>query len=97
MQIDIQETGPLPDSFQFAVTILVWCLPERLLWKTTDSQIMAVISTSAPSLTLFHRPQSLLPSYNSAYPMRATMNVALLSSFYLVPSVLYLMEINPHS
>lgn len=51
MQTDIQEIGRLPASFQFAVTILAWCLPERLLWKTTDSQIMAVISTSVPSLT----------------------------------------------
>ena len=48
-QTDIQEIGLLPARFQFAV-ISSWWLPEKLLWRISDCQIMVVISTSVPSL-----------------------------------------------
>lgn len=102
MQIDLQEIALPPASFQFAVTVLALWLPEKLLWKAADShcQIVVVISTSVPLLSfppILTRLQSLLLSYNSALSRRVTMSASLLSSIYLVPSVLYLMEINPHS
>lgn len=70
-------------------------LPEKLLWETSVVTAKQwLFPTSVPILAF---PSSLLIPYNPAFSGRATVSVASLSSFYLVPSVLHLMEINPYS
>lgn len=97
MQIDLQKIGLPLANFQFAVTCFCPVLLEKLLWKTSDChcQLVVVFSSTTPSL-----PFSLFSadsSYNSPFSGRVTLSVALLSSFYLFPSVLFLMDSNPHS
>lgn len=96
MQTDLQEVGLPPASFRFAPTVFALWLPEELLWKA--SVVTANQRLSSPHLRLACPvPPPLFTPHNSPLSGRATVSVTLLSSFSLVPSVLYLMEINPRS
>ena len=107
-QTDIQEIGVLPASFWFAMTSS-WWLPERLPWKTSDCQIMVVISTSdCQIMVVISTSEPSLPFspfLTGHYPCFLRKFCFLLEGNYvwpccllsLVPSVLWLMEINPRS